>query len=89
MRNWNPPELPEITESISEIENPQILFSQLRYKQRGFVLTSFSRMQRKNKEQNSGLNCSNDQELSTIEIRGETELGKRREDDEAGTMQFS
>jgi len=89
LRNWNPPELPEITESISEIENPQIFFSQLRYKQRGFVLTSFSRMQRKNKEQNSGLNCSNDQELSTIEIRGETELGKRREDDEAGTMHFS
>ena len=44
LRNWNPPELPEITESISEIENPQILFSQLRYKQRGFVLTSFSRI---------------------------------------------
>jgi exodeoxyribonuclease V beta subunit len=89
LREWKLPELPEIPESLNETANPQRLFSQLRFEKRGFVLSSFSRMSRKNKEQNADKKRSIGKEISIVEIRTDTELGLRREDDEGGNMLFS
>ena len=88
MREWKPSELPEIPESLSETANPNRLFSQLRFKKRGFVLSSFSRMSRKNKEQAADQKWPISKEITPVEIRAETELGLRREDDETETMLF-
>ena len=89
LREWKLPELPEIPESLSETVNPNSLFSQLRFEKRGFVLSSFSRMSRKNKEQNADKILSSSKEITTVEIRTDAELGLRREDDEGGTVLFS
>jgi len=88
LREWKPSELPEIPESLSETANPNRLFSQLRFKKRGFVLSSFSRMSRKNKEQAADQKWPISKEITPVEIRAETELGLRREDDETETMLF-
>jgi len=88
LREWKPPLLPEVPESLTETENPNRLFSQLRFKKRGFVLSSFSRMNRKNEEKNATQKWTNSKEITNVEIRTAAELGLRREDDEGETTQF-
>ncbi len=89
LREWKPTELPEVPEILTETENPNRLFSQLRFKKRGFVLSSFSRMNRKNEEQNAVQNWTNSKEIAPVEIRTAAELGLRRENDEGETTQFA
>ena len=88
LRKWKLPELPEIPAIFADTENPNKLFSQLRFRKRGFVVSSFSRMSRKKDVQESGKKGWGIREISPVEIRTEAELGLRREDDETEAAAF-
>ncbi|HBD28779.1 MAG TPA: hypothetical protein DC040_06410, partial [Deltaproteobacteria bacterium] len=47
LRKWKPTHLPVSPIILDDSIEPGKLFNQLRYKKRGFVLSSFSRMNRK------------------------------------------
>ena len=47
LQAWKPPPLPENPAILGDTNDPEKSFSQLRYKKRGFVVTSFTRMDRK------------------------------------------
>ncbi|MBC8258238.1 MAG: UvrD-helicase domain-containing protein [SAR324 cluster bacterium] len=89
LKKWNPPELPEVPEIIAEIKSNTQFFSRLRYKKRGFVVSSFSRMNRKKEEQEAGIEEQAAIGLLPVEIRSETDLGERRENDESNVRRLS
>ena len=83
LRLWKNPDLPEIPTSLAETKNPDRFFSQLRYKKRGFVVSSFSRMKKKKDEHEAGKKGWKNREQLPVEARSDSELGQSREDDEA------
>ena len=82
MLTWKPPLLSVNPAILGDTNDPDKSFSQLRYKKRGFVVSSFSRMKKKKNEQESGINETVGGNIFPVEIRSETDLGERRENDE-------
>jgi len=86
LRKWKPTHLPVSPIILDDSIEPGKLFNQLRYKKRGFVLSSFSRMNRKKEalqdmEMESAL-----VDATPVEIRTEIDLGMRRENDETNEI---
>ena len=89
LRKWKPTHLPVNPIILDDSIEPSKLFNQLRYKKRGFVLSSFSRMNRKKEalqdmEMESAL-----VDATPVEIRTESDLGIRRENDETNEIGLS
>ena len=82
LRTWKPPLLPANPAIFGDTNDPEESFSQLRYKKRGFVVSSFTRMDRKKDAEAAGIKESVARNISPVEIRSETDLGERRENDE-------
>lgn len=86
LSTWKPPQLPANPAILGDTNDPEKSFSPLRYKKRGFVVSSFTRMNKKKNEQEGGIKKLVGRNISPVEIRSETDLGERRENDETDNM---
>ena len=77
---WTPPNLPDYPNSFKDNKNPEEIINQLRYKKRGFAVSSFSKLSRRNMDGKKTLRII--KEFPSFEIPLECEYKKCKENDE-------
>jgi len=83
---WAPIQLPQHPTILNDSIETIHFFNQLRYKKKGFVVSSFSRMNRKKEKLQEGENDFLG--ISPVEIHTGNDLVDRREDDETDILRF-
>jgi len=76
--------LPKNPLYLKNKKNPEQMFEKIRFKKKGFIVTSFSKLSRKEFQKVSGNKLFSIEEFPSFDIRSDSGLEKSRENDEVG-----
>ena len=82
LTGWEIPKLSETQGLLDKVKNVEESLAQLRRKKRGFAVSSFSGMSSRKEEQHATETAGEAVTVLPVEIRTESQLNERREDDE-------